>query len=82
MTIYLNTPKIHSIHVDNVDEAIELIKKLGEDKSSINVPTNNPYSPPYTIGDLIKGLYDPTIGPYYTTCKNTDSATTQMNGTI
>lgn len=43
MEIYLNTPKLHCIKVDNVDEAVELIKKLSGDESKVYI--NTTYDP-------------------------------------
>ena len=62
MTIYLNTPKIHSIKMDNVDEAAALIKKLSEEP--VNMWTG--VSPPVE-GEPI-WLYNPKHGFTYTTC--------------
>jgi len=72
MRLYLNTPKIHCIEVNNVDEMVELVKKLrGEQEEfKTNLPINIPAYPIGYPNYPYKAIWQviPEMLPTYTTC--------------
>ena len=59
MKIYLNTPKIHCIEVDSIDEVVEIVNKLYEEpkieKCLYQPLVWQPFIPSYTVSNVTSG---------------------------